>query len=67
MDGVLSFLEMGGHAGFVWGAYAAAALVLAALWLASWSALRRSEKELKRLERRLPGDRRPADPTRGGE
>lgn len=65
MDGALSFLEMGGHAGFVWGAYGAAALVLAALWLVSWSALRRSERELKRLERRLPGDLRPVDPARG--
>jgi heme exporter protein CcmD len=57
MEGALNYLEMGGHGGFVWAAYAAAALVLILMWLFSWRSLKRSEEELKRLETRLPGDR----------
>lgn len=57
MDGVTRFVEMGGNGGFVWGAYAAAALVLVLLWLLSWRSLRRAEGELRRLESRLPGRR----------
>ena len=53
----MQYLQMGGHGGFVWAAYAAAALVLVALWLVSWRSLKRSEDELKRLETRLPGAR----------
>jgi heme exporter protein CcmD len=64
MEGVLRFLEMGGHGGFVWGAYAAAALVLLALGLLSWHRLRRSESELRRMEARLPGGSRPATGAR---
>ncbi|HXV22778.1 MAG TPA: heme exporter protein CcmD [Alphaproteobacteria bacterium] len=59
MSGILRFLEMGGHGGFVWGAYAAVALVLLVLGLISWLDLKRSEGELKRMEARLPGRSRP--------
>ena len=57
MDGLIRFIDMGGYGGFVWGAYAAAALVLIGLWLFSWRSLRRSESELALLDRRLPGRR----------
>jgi heme exporter protein CcmD len=57
MEAALASLDMGGHGGFVWAAYAAAALVLAGLWVLSWRSLKRSEAELKRLETRLPGAR----------
>ena len=60
----MQFVEVGGHGGFVWAAYAVAALVLVALWLLSWRSLRRSEEELRRLEMRLPGAR-PAGAARG--
>ena len=65
MDAVTRFVEMGGHGAFVWGAYAAAALVLVVLWLISWRSLRGAEGELKRLETRLPGRR--AAPDRAAE
>jgi heme exporter protein CcmD len=64
MNELMQYLEMGGHGGFIWAAYAAAALVLGAVWLLSWRALKRSEEELKRLETRLPGAR-PAGAARG--
>jgi heme exporter protein CcmD len=57
MDPAMRMLEMGGHGGFVWAAYVAAALVLVVLWLLSWRSLKRCEDELKRLETRLPGAR----------
>ena len=57
MEGAMQYLQMGGHGGFVWAAYAAAALVLIVLWIFSWRSLKRSEDELKRLETRLPGAR----------
>ncbi len=69
MDAVTRLIEMGGHGAFVWGAYAAAALVLVVLWLLSWRSLRGAEGELKRLETRLPGRRgtgdRAAEAARG--
>jgi heme exporter protein D len=64
MEGAVQYLAMGGHGGFVWAAYAAAALVLVLLWVLSWRALKRSEEELRRLETRLPGAR-PASVARG--
>ena len=64
MEGAFAYLDMGGHGGFIWAAYAAAALVLVGLWVLSWRSLKRSEEELKRLETRLPGAR-PAGAARG--
>jgi heme exporter protein CcmD len=64
MERALTYLEMGGHGGFVWAAYAAAAFVLVALWVLSWRSLKRSEEELRRLEARLPGAR-PTGAARG--
>ena len=64
MERALAYLEMGGHGGFVWAAYGAAALVLVALWVLSWRSLKRSQEELRRLETRLPGAR-PTGAARG--
>jgi heme exporter protein CcmD len=36
MDRIAAFLAMGGHGGFVWGAYGTAAVVLVALLVASF-------------------------------
>jgi len=57
MNALSRFIDMGGFGGFIWAAYAAAALVLIALWWFSWRGLRRSEGELAQLDSRLPGRR----------
>ena len=51
------FLAMGGYGGFIWPAYAAAAGVLVLMLIASWRGLRKAERELDRLQLRLPGRR----------
>ncbi len=48
-DRIGSFLEMGGYAGFVWPAYAIAAVVMAGLLVVSLRRLRRAETELSAL------------------
>jgi heme exporter protein D len=40
----MSFLEMGGYAAYVWPAYVASAVALIAVGVASWRALRRTER-----------------------
>jgi heme exporter protein D len=69
MEALNRFIDMGGYGGFIWAAYAAAALVLILLWLFSWRSLRRSEGELAQLDRRLPGRKggqgRTAETARG--
>ena len=68
MDILQRFLEMDGYGGFVWPAYAVAGLVLLALWVLSWRALRREEGALIEMEARLPGRRERSDragPARG--
>ena len=59
MSGLDAFLAMGGYAVFVWPAYAAALLVLAGLTGWSLSGYRRAQHELERLQRTVPGARRP--------
>jgi heme exporter protein D len=59
MDG---FLDMGGYGAFVWPSYVVTFVVMAALAVTSWRAMRRSEAELKALQDTLPRRRR----TRGG-
>jgi heme exporter protein D len=44
------FIAMGGYAGFVWPAFAVAAVVLVVLWLASHRRLRASQGALGALE-----------------
>ena len=61
METLQRFLDMDGYGGFVWPAYAAAAVVLVVLWRLSWRALRRSEGALTEIEARLPGRRERGD------
>ena len=49
MSPLADWLWMGGYAGFVWPAYAVAALVLGGLAGQSWRRHRRSSRELARL------------------
>ena len=69
MEALTRFFEMGGYGGFIWPAYAVAALVLILLWIFSWRSLRRSEGELAQLDTRLPGRKggqgRTAETARG--
>ncbi len=53
---VLSFLEMGGYAAFVWPAYAVTIIVLTALAVSSLRTFRRRRRELGRIEAALAGD-----------
>jgi heme exporter protein D len=50
MDGIVTFLEMGGYAAYVWPALGLTVLVLAGLLVASLKSVRRREAELARLE-----------------
>ncbi len=53
----MTFLAMGGYWPFVWPAFALAAAVLGALWLASWRSQRAFEAAFKGMPdaRRRPG------------
>lgn len=48
-EGLAGFLAMGGYGAFIWGAYAAAALVLVAILVASIARVAREERALDRL------------------
>ena len=62
MERVTEFFAMGGYAGYVWPAYAAAFLLLGGLLWTSLRGLRRTEQLLKEIEQRGPRRR-----TRGGD
>ena len=51
MDRIANFLAMGGYAGYVWPAFAIAALVMIAMVVASLRSLRRREAALAELEK----------------
>ena len=53
MDGIVTFLEMGGYAAYVWPALGLTVLVLAGVLVASVKSARRHEAELARLEAEL--------------
>ena len=50
MDGIATFLAMGGYAAYVWPALGLTAAVLAVLLIASMKSARRREAELAQLE-----------------
>ncbi len=54
------FFEMGGYAGYVWPAYAAAAVVMVGLWLLSLRGARLLEAQLRLLQESRPHRRRTA-------
>ena len=56
---------MGGHAGFVWPAFAIAAIVLIGLAVAGHMRLKSAERELAELEQ-IAGRRREQRPARPG-
>lgn len=48
------FFLMGGHASFIWPAYAAGLIVLGGFWIASIRGLRAKEREIAALEAAAP-------------
>jgi heme exporter protein D len=57
MASFTSYFAMGGYAGYIWSAWGLTALVMAALAVASWRALKSSQRELKTLQDLYPGRR----------
>ncbi len=51
---IVEFLRMGGYAGFVWPAYAVAALVMGALLAQSLRRYRKAQRALDDLQSRRP-------------
>ncbi|WP_193183478.1 heme exporter protein CcmD [Nisaea sediminum] len=51
------FLEMGGYAAYVWSSYAVVLVVLVGMLIASLTAMRARDRELKTLEERVGGRR----------
>jgi len=60
MDGLAAFLAMGGYGGFVWPAYALAALLLAGLGWWALRSLRAERRAVQALEADAPHRRRAA-------
>jgi len=58
VDSIKEFLDMGGYGAFVWPAFGASALTLAALLLASFRSLKADEKTLAMLQAAQPSRRR---------
>lgn len=50
MDSFMTFLSMGGYAGFIWSAYGITALAFIALYVSTVRSLRQTEAELSALE-----------------
>lgn len=57
MQSLADFIAMGGFAGFVWPAYAIAALVLVGLLVVSWHQLRQAKEMLRRYDSQPGADR----------
>jgi len=55
---MISFLDMGGYAAFVWPAYGAALLILGGLTVQAVMRYRAALRELELLQARRPGDAR---------
>jgi heme exporter protein D len=54
MDRIAIFFAMGGYAAFVWPAFAVAAVVMAALVIATLHTLRRREREIAEIFKARP-------------
>ena len=63
MSSLADFLAMGGYAPFVWPAFGAAAIVMAALALLSRRALRANEATLEALRAERHASREEASPS----
>ncbi|TXH31871.1 MAG: heme exporter protein CcmD [Rhodospirillaceae bacterium] len=50
MEGVSTFLAMGGYAAYVWPAYGVAAIILIAFAIDSWRRVRVAAADLRRME-----------------
>ncbi len=50
METISQYLNMGGHGGFIWPAYAIVTVVLAGLMIVSRRSLKTAEETLKKLE-----------------
>lgn len=61
MESIKDFFDMGGYGAFVWPAFAASAVTLALLLLASFRSLKADEKTLKMLQASQPSRRRSAE------
>jgi len=60
LDRILDFLAMGGYAVFVWPAYGATFLTMAALLVAALRAYQKAEREVARLQEGRPRRREAA-------
>jgi len=63
MDRVFEYLQMGGHAAFIWPALGLTAAVLILMLLITLHGLRRGEATLRRLEAARPPRRERHDPA----
>jgi len=54
MDRIATFFAMGGYAAYVWPAFAVAAVVMAALVIATLHTLRRREREIAEIIKGRP-------------
>jgi len=57
VEKLMSFLDMGGYAGFVWPSYGVTAVVLVGLFAVVWHGLRHDERLLAQLQA-VTGERR---------
>ena len=55
MDGLMTFVSMGGHGGYIWPAYLIAAIILGGLLIASLRSVRGQEARLAALRKARRG------------
>lgn len=54
MEDIVTYLDMGGHAAFIWPALGVAAFILVVMTVVSWRGLRASETALRAAESQAP-------------
>ena len=67
METISAYLDMGGHGGFIWPAYAIVTVVMAGLMMVSRRALKTAEDALKALTRGADGGTPDRETTRGAD